>query len=94
MGDEYGGAVTKVPPLLSAPDVKGIHGNVIIDFTISAVLSCDAPTLCARHALPLNINRIHRARVLDAKKGATRGESEGSKWRGSPREKESAPLVV
>lgn len=39
------GAMTKAPPLLSAPNIKGIHGNVIIDFTISASLSHDAPTL-------------------------------------------------
>jgi len=37
--------MTKVPPLLSAPDIKGIRGNVIIDFTISAALSHDVPTL-------------------------------------------------
>lgn len=39
------GAMTKAPPLLSAPDIKGVHGNVIIDFTISAALSHDALTL-------------------------------------------------
>lgn len=37
--------MTKVPPLLSAPDIKGIRGNVIIDFTISAALFHDVPTL-------------------------------------------------
>lgn len=37
--------MTKIPPLLSAPDIKGIRGNVIIDFTINAALSRDAPTL-------------------------------------------------
>lgn len=42
-GDD--GAMTKVPSLLSAPDIKGFRENVIIDFTISAVLSRDAPTL-------------------------------------------------
>jgi len=37
--------MTKVLPLLSAPDIKGIRGNVIIDFTISAALSHNVPTL-------------------------------------------------
>lgn len=40
-GDD--GAMIKAP--LSAPDIKGFRENVIIDFTISAVLSRDAPTL-------------------------------------------------
>lgn len=37
--------MTKILPLLSTPDIKGIRGNVIIDFTISAALSHNVPTL-------------------------------------------------